>query len=69
MNFYDIFVTYVMPYMIDLSLFPEAEKVFYYIFFSAMVIVVLSIFVYLPWKLCMWFSRGCPVRRKGGRRL
>lgn len=55
---YDFFVIYVLPLFVDLTRFPEGEKIFYY-FFTAVITGCLVIsFIYIPFKLGWnWLGR------------
>lgn len=55
---YDFFVTYVVPLFVDLSLFPEGEKIFYYFFVAVITGCLIISFIYIPFKLGWnWLSK------------
>lgn len=51
MNIYDIFITYIMPYFVDLSKFEYAEQAFYYLFCAVSAFIVISVFILFPYRM------------------
>lgn len=58
MSLYEIFKTYILPLFIDITAFPRGEEVFYYVFLAVSLIVVITIFIGLPFKLVLWIANG-----------
>ena len=58
MSLYEIFKTYILPLFIDITVFPKGEEVFYYVFLAVSLIVVITIFIGLPFKLVLWIANG-----------
>lgn len=58
MSLYEIFKTYILPLFIDITAFPKGEEVFYYVFLAVSLVVVITIFIGLPFKLILWIANG-----------
>lgn len=58
MSLYEIFKTYILPLFIDITAFPKGEEIFYYVFLAVSLIVVITIFIGLPFKLVLWIANG-----------
>ena len=61
MTLYELFTMYIMPYLVDMTLFDGvAETVFYQVFVWAISIIVVHLFVVLPYMLMMKLIRYRP---------
>lgn len=58
MSLFEIFKTYILPLFIDITAFPKGEEVFYYVFLAVSLVVVITIFIGLPFKLILWIANG-----------
>lgn len=58
MSLYEIFKTYILPLFIDITAFPKGEEVSYYVFLAVSLVVVITIFIGLPFKLILWIANG-----------
>lgn len=52
-NVYGFFIQKIIPLFVDLSLFPEGEKIFFYFFVAVLTGVLVITFIYIPAKL-LW---------------
>ena len=61
MTLYELFSIYIMPHLVDLTLFEGvSETVFYQVFVWAISIIVVHLFVVLPYMLIMKLIRYRP---------
>ncbi len=63
MTIYEFFTNYIMIYFIDLSVYQQAEEIFYWIFFGVSTLIVVFVFVWMPMSFFRWICNGC--KKKG----
>ena len=61
MTLYELFTVYILPHLVDMNLFDGvAESVFYQVFVWTISILVVHLFIVLPYMLMMKLIRYRP---------
>ena len=61
MTLYELFTVYILPHLVDMTLFDGvAESVFYQVFVWAISIILVHLFIVLPYMLVMKLIRYRP---------
>ena len=63
MSLYDLLMTYIMPYLVDLSRFETGEQTFYGIFVFLISLVICHFVIVVPYSIVLWLCRYKRIRK------